>query len=77
MTIIISTLLVPILLKISPRGLKMKDRLKNKVAAAVLGLTQGIVLQYAEKNICANAILPGLMNTPIIVEPLKGVYGKV
>jgi len=42
--------------------------------AGILGLTQGIALQYAEKNIRANAILPGLMNTPMIVEPLKGVY---
>src|SRR4030066_109577 len=43
--------------------------------AGILGFTQGIALQYAEKNIRANAILPGLMNTPMIVEPLKGVYG--
>lgn len=42
--------------------------------AGILGLTQGIALQYAEKNIRANSILPGLMNTPMIVEPLKGVY---
>ena len=43
--------------------------------AGILGLTQGIALQYAGKNIRANTILPGLMNTPMIVEPLKGVYG--
>jgi NAD(P)-dependent dehydrogenase (short-subunit alcohol dehydrogenase family) len=43
--------------------------------AGILGLTQGIALQYAEKNIRANAILPGLMNTPMFVEPLKGFYG--
>lgn len=42
--------------------------------AGILGLTQGIALQYAGKNIRANSILPGLMNTPMIVEPLKGVY---
>lgn len=42
--------------------------------AAILGLTQGIALQYAEKNIRANVILPGLMNTPMIVEPLKEAY---
>ncbi|MCX5910014.1 MAG: SDR family NAD(P)-dependent oxidoreductase [Deltaproteobacteria bacterium] len=43
--------------------------------AGILGFTQSIALQYAEKNIRANSILPGLMNTPMIVEPLKGVYG--
>jgi NAD(P)-dependent dehydrogenase (short-subunit alcohol dehydrogenase family) len=47
----------------------------NTTKAAILGFTQSIALQYAEKNIRANAILPGLMNTPFIVEPLKGVYG--
>jgi NAD(P)-dependent dehydrogenase (short-subunit alcohol dehydrogenase family) len=43
--------------------------------AGILGLTQSIALQYAEKNIRANCILPGLMNTPMIVEPLKEAYG--
>jgi len=38
--------------------------------AGILQLTQSIALEYAEKNIRANAILPGLMNTPMIVEPL-------
>ncbi|MBM4339425.1 MAG: SDR family oxidoreductase [Deltaproteobacteria bacterium] len=42
--------------------------------AGILGFTQGIALQYAGKNIRANAILPGLMHTPMIVEPLKGAY---
>ena len=45
--------------------------------AGILQLTQSIAVQYAEKNIRANAILPGLMNTPMIVEPLKEVYGDV
>ena len=40
----------------------------------VLQLTQSIALEYAEKGIRANSILPGLMNTPMIVEPLKGAY---
>jgi len=40
----------------------------------VLQLTQSIALQYAEKGIRANSILPGLMNTPMIVEPLKDAY---
>jgi len=43
--------------------------------AGILGFTQSVALQYATKNIRANSILPGLMNTPMIVEPLKGVYG--
>ena len=38
---------------------------------AVLPLTRSIALEYAEKGIRANAILPGLMNTPMIVEPLR------
>ena len=40
----------------------------------VLQLTQSIALEYAEKGIRANSILPGLMNTPMIVEPLKEAY---
>lgn len=39
-----------------------------------MGLTRGIALQYAAKNIRANAVLPGLMNTPMIIEPLKDAY---
>lgn len=42
--------------------------------AAILQLTQTIAMQYADKNIRANSILPGLMNTPMIVEPLKDAY---
>jgi len=42
--------------------------------AGILGLTQGIALQYAAKNIRANCILPGLMDTPLIREPLKDFY---
>ena len=40
----------------------------------VLQLTQSVALEYAEKGVRVNSILPGLMNTPMIVEPLKGVY---
>ena len=40
----------------------------------VLQLTQSVALEYAEKGGRVNSILPGLMNTPMIVEPLKGVY---
>ena len=42
--------------------------------AAVLGFTRAIALQYAAKGIRANVILPGLMDTPMIVEPLKQAY---
>jgi NAD(P)-dependent dehydrogenase (short-subunit alcohol dehydrogenase family) len=31
-------------------------------------------VEYAARNIRANTILPGLMNTPMIVEPLKDAY---
>lgn len=44
--------------------------------AGILGLTQGIALQYASKNIRCNAILPGLMDTPLIREPLKDFYAQ-
>lgn len=42
---------------------------------AVNQLTQSIAIQYAPMGIRANAILPGFMNTPMIVEPLKDTYG--
>ncbi len=44
--------------------------------AGILGFTQSIALQYAANNIRANCILPGLMDTPMIREPLKEVYAK-
>ncbi|MGF1611719.1 MAG: SDR family NAD(P)-dependent oxidoreductase [Kiloniellales bacterium] len=43
--------------------------------AAVVQFTRSIALQYAAEGIRANSILPGLMNTPMIVEPLKDSYG--
>ena len=39
-------------------------------------LTQSIAVQYAKKNIRANAILPGMMNTPMIFASLTGEYSK-
>lgn len=46
----------------------------NTSKGAVLPFTRAIALQYAKQGIRANAILPGLMKTPMIVEPLKGAY---
>ena len=48
----------------------------SSTKAAIVQLTQSVALQYAEKNIRANSILPGLMNTPMIVEPLKDAYAS-
>lgn len=44
--------------------------------AAVNQLTVSIAMQYADQGIRANAILPGLMNTPMIVEPFTKLYGS-
>lgn len=43
--------------------------------AAVIGLTRNIALQYAPLRIRANCVLPGLMDTPMIREPLAKSYG--
>jgi NAD(P)-dependent dehydrogenase (short-subunit alcohol dehydrogenase family) len=47
----------------------------NASKGAVNQLTQSIAVQYGAKGIRANCVLPGLMNTPMIVEPLKNAYG--
>lgn len=39
--------------------------------AAVLQFTRSIALEYARKGIRANVVLPGVMDTPLINEPLK------
>ena len=41
---------------------------------AVVPFTRSVALQYAKQGIRANAILPGLLKTPMIVEPLKDAY---
>jgi NAD(P)-dependent dehydrogenase (short-subunit alcohol dehydrogenase family) len=43
--------------------------------AAMLAMTSNIAVQYAAHGIRANCVLPGLMNTPLIREPLKETYG--
>ncbi len=47
----------------------------NTTKGAVIPFTQSVAIQYAKKGVRANCILPGLMNTPMIVEPLKEAYG--
>jgi glucose 1-dehydrogenase len=42
---------------------------------AMGNLTRTLALEYAGRGIRANAILPGLMDTPMIVEPLTAAYG--
>jgi NAD(P)-dependent dehydrogenase (short-subunit alcohol dehydrogenase family) len=44
---------------------------------AVNQFTRAVALEYAGRGIRVNAILPGLMNTPMIVEPFKKLYGNV
>jgi NAD(P)-dependent dehydrogenase (short-subunit alcohol dehydrogenase family) len=43
---------------------------------AVNQLTQNIAIQYAAKKIRANCVLPGLIDTPMVHEDLKKVYGE-
>lgn len=47
----------------------------NASKGALNQLTQNVAVQYAPRGIRANCILPGLMDTPMIREPLKDVYG--
>ena len=42
--------------------------------AGILGFTQSVAIEYAAKGIRCNSVLPGLMKTPMIVEPLKDTY---
>ncbi len=42
--------------------------------AAVNNFTRAIALQYADKGIRANTVLPGLMDTPHIYEAMKAHY---
>jgi len=47
----------------------------NASKGAINQLTQNIAVQYACKGVRANCVLPGLMNTPMIHQPLKNTYG--
>lgn len=43
--------------------------------AAMLAFTKNVAMQYAGSGIRANCVLPGMMDTPMIREPLKASYG--
>lgn len=43
--------------------------------AGIIALTREIAVQYAPKGIRANALLPGMMNTPMVTASLTGTYG--
>lgn len=45
--------------------------------AAMNMFTQAVAVQYADKGIRANVIMPGAMNTPLIVESLRSLYSNV
>ena len=43
--------------------------------AGVIAFTREVAMQYASKGIRANAILPGLMNTPLVIASLTNAFG--
>lgn len=43
--------------------------------AAIMAMTSNIAIQYAAQGIRANCVLLGMMNTPLIREPLAKTYG--
>jgi NAD(P)-dependent dehydrogenase (short-subunit alcohol dehydrogenase family) len=45
--------------------------------AAVCQLTQAIAMEYAGRGIRANAILPGLMDTPHVRTQIAGYHGEI
>lgn len=45
--------------------------------AAVVQATKAIALQYAAQNIRANAVLPGLIDTPLVYRQIAGAFGDV
>jgi NAD(P)-dependent dehydrogenase (short-subunit alcohol dehydrogenase family) len=42
--------------------------------AAVNNFTMGLAMQYAKQGIRVNAVMPGLMNTPLIHQQISGQY---
>ena len=43
--------------------------------AAVIALTREVAMQYAAKGVRANAVLPGMMDTPLVYSQLRSAYG--
>ena len=43
--------------------------------AGMIALTREIAIEYAAKGIRANAVLPGMMNTPFVVSSLTDAWG--
>lgn len=44
--------------------------------AAILQLTSITAVEYASRGIRVNAVLPGLMDTPMVADSLQGAYGE-
>jgi NAD(P)-dependent dehydrogenase (short-subunit alcohol dehydrogenase family) len=44
--------------------------------AGVNQFTVGLAMQYAAQNIRVNAIMPGMMNTPLIHQQISGQYAS-
>ncbi|MEX2532469.1 MAG: SDR family NAD(P)-dependent oxidoreductase [Nitriliruptoraceae bacterium] len=43
--------------------------------SAVGQFTRSIALEYATRGVRANAVLPGLMNTPLVTNSMQGTFG--
>lgn len=43
--------------------------------AAVGQFTRSVALEYAKRGVRANAVLPGLMNTPLVTNSMQGTFG--
>ncbi|MBC6404400.1 MAG: SDR family oxidoreductase [Rhodospirillales bacterium] len=47
----------------------------NTTKGAILPFTRSIAIQYAKQGIRANSVLPGLMQTPMVMQSLQESYG--
>ncbi len=57
------------------RWLGVPDLSYSTTKAALTHLTRVVARQYAGENIRCNAVLPGLMQTPMVEHSLQGAYG--